>query len=219
MTVQFYHIATCQWHDCGFRFQKKSCDVNSSHVTEHLKRMGLRQCLWNSCLKEFHSYEALAYHVSTEHRIPNDWTMLTKMHYCYEHDLWCRSEQQWVQHIKIEHFLRLNDFCGLIRQGGVVVVAAHCIFCLGNVSLPVETRFAQFHDAYVLRKHMKQHLLGRSDPLSVCPHPQCEDTLDSDSAFWEHANAVHGCPLFEPCDTPAKRKLSDWEGTERSEEC
>jgi hypothetical protein len=217
MTAQFNYKETCQWHDCSFRFRGKTCGSNSIHVTEHIKLMQSKQCLWNNCFQLFDSYETLAYHLSAQHGVPNAWTILTKMHYCYEHDLWCRSEQQWVQHIKMEHFLRLNDFCGLIRQAGVVVVAAHCLFCLGDVSLPVESRFVQFHDTFVLHKHMKQHLLEQSKPLSVCPHPHCEDQLGSESAFWEHANSVHGSPL--PGPVPEKRKTSDYEGADSSKRC
>jgi hypothetical protein len=209
MITQFNQVAICQWHCCSFRFRGRTCGHNSLHVTGHLQRMKARQCLWNACLEVFESYEKLAYHVSAKHSVPNDWTMLTKMHYCYEHDFWCCSEQQWVQHIRHDHFLHLNEFCGLIRQAGVVVIAAHCLLCLGDILLPMATRFAQFPDLAVLQKHMKQHLSQLSSPLTSCPHPRDSDLLASESAFWEHANSVHGSPALESDNGLGKRKTVD----------
>ena len=185
MTRQFHEaVKTCQWLDCGFRFHRGTCGSYSIHVTEHLIRMKAHQCLWSSCYYQAKGFQELAYHLSHAHRVPNDWTMLTKMHYCYEHDEWCRSDQQWTQHITREHLTRMNDFCGLIRHAGVVMVAAHCLFCLGDVSLPITTRFTQFHDVFTLHKHMKEHSAERTDPLTVCPlHPRCTDPIDLDDAF------------------------------------
>ena len=187
--------------------------------------MKANQCLWNNCFQSFNSFKALAYHVSDAHRVPNDWTMLTKMHYCYEHDEWCQSDQQLTQriahehlahkhlahkHLAHKHLAHMNNFCGLIRLAGVVVVAAHCLFCLGDVSLPIATRFTQLHDVFTLHKHMKEHLVRKKDPLSVCPlYPRWKDSLDSDHALWEHAQPVHGTPPFAACRETSKRKIVD----------
>jgi hypothetical protein len=54
------------------------------------------------------------------------------MHYCFEHDGWYRSDQQWVQHLELYHLPEINNYCGLIRLDGVVVVAAHCLLCLAD---------------------------------------------------------------------------------------
>jgi hypothetical protein len=116
-----------------------------------------------------------------------------------------------------EHLTRMNDFCGLIRHAGVVMVAAHCLFCLGDVSLPITTRFTQFHDVFTLHKHMKEHLAERTDPLTVCPlYPRCKDPIDSDDAFWEHAQSVHGTPPFGACRVTSKRKTVDSDGDDLS---
>jgi hypothetical protein len=80
MDRQFAYIHRCVWYDCNFSFRGKSCGTNSSHVTRHIHDIRSHQCLWNACLQIFQSYEKLAHHVSEEHRVPNDWTMLTKMH-------------------------------------------------------------------------------------------------------------------------------------------
>jgi hypothetical protein len=104
----------------------------------------------------------------------------------------------------------MNDFCGLICQAGVVVVAAHCLFCLGDQNLPVTTRFTQFHDTFTLHKHMKEHIAGQRGPLLVCPlYPRCKDTFDSEHGFWEHAESVHGTPPFGHCRERGKRKAAD----------
>jgi hypothetical protein len=82
MTNQFIHRRSCRWHDCGRRFDGNSpCGSYSNHVTDHLKQMQTPQCLWNGCFQTFRLVGSLAHHVSAEHRVPNDWTMLTEMHY------------------------------------------------------------------------------------------------------------------------------------------
>ena len=102
MTAQFSLIHTCLWNDCYYRFDNKTCGSYSLHVTNHLQQSGSHQCLCDGCYKMFDSYEDLAYHVSEKHRVPNEWTTLTKMHYCYEHDVWCRSDQMWNTHLQAE---------------------------------------------------------------------------------------------------------------------
>jgi hypothetical protein len=115
MKRQFDHIHRCAWNDCNASFRGKTCSTNSLHVTRHLQEIRTHECLWDSCLQVFDSYEKLAYHVSDQHRVPNEWTLLTKMHYCFEHDGWCQSDQQWVQHLEIlsssgnEQLLRINS--------------------------------------------------------------------------------------------------------------
>jgi hypothetical protein len=54
-----------------------------------------------------------------------------------------------------------------------VVVAAHCIFCLG-ADAPLAVRFVQFADVFTLHKHIKDHLIRELVPR-VCPHPLCGD--------------------------------------------
>jgi hypothetical protein len=123
------------------------------------------------------------------------WTTLTKMHYCYEHDVWCRSDQIWDAHLQRKHLEPLNDYC---------VVAAHCMFCLGaDASLAV--RFAQFSDVFQLHKHMKEHLTG-GHATTIRPHPLCIDELSSESDFWDHATTIHGNPPFGPRRVTVKRK-------------
>jgi hypothetical protein len=134
--------------------------------------------------------------------------MLTRMHYCYEHNKWCQSEQQWVQYLKLHHLPELNNFCGLIRLDGVVVVAAHCVLCLGDSQAPLQVRFLQFDSAFDLHKHMKEHL-ALEGPPSVCPHPHCQDMLGSEDRFWSHAETVHGMPPFSPRRSTGKRKAPE----------
>lgn len=98
----------------------------------------------------------------------------------------------------------MNDYCGLIKDGGVVVVAAHCLFCIG-ADAPLAVRFAQFSDVFVLHKHMKEHLATVCTPV-VCPHPLCKEHLDSETEFWDHATTVHGVPPFGPRRVTGKRK-------------
>jgi hypothetical protein len=217
MTRQFELLRACQWDDCDFRFRWKTCGSYANHVTEHLQRTRSNRCLWRGCHRRFDAYEELAFHISDEHGAPNHWTMLTAMRYCYEHDTWCRSEQEWVHHIKTCHAPQLNDFCGLIRLSGVVVVAAHCLFCLGDEKLPITERFQQFPDVFVLHKHMKRHLDLLDTPMSLCPHPRCDDQVESDRAFWTHAHSVHGTPPFATCTAGTKRRMSDSEVEEDSD--
>ncbi|KAF2849805.1 hypothetical protein T440DRAFT_490368 [Plenodomus tracheiphilus IPT5] len=86
-----------------------------------------------------------------------------------------------------------------------------CVVCDKQLDcLPVTTRFTQFHDVFTLHKHMKEHLAEQDSPLSVCPlHPRCIDSLDSEDAFWEHAQSVHGTPPFGACRQTGKRKTVD----------
>lgn len=204
MTAQFSKIHTCLWNDCYYRFNGKTCGSYSLHVTQHLQQSRLHQCLWADCDRVLESHEDLAYHVSEEHRVPNEWTTLTKMHYCYEHDVWCRSDQIWDAHLQRKHLEPLNDYCGLIKECGVVVVAAHCMFCLG-ADAPLAVRFAQFSDVFQLHKHMKEHLT-EGHTTTICPHPLCTDELSSESDFWDHATTVHGIPPFGPRRVTVKRK-------------
>jgi hypothetical protein len=219
MDAQFRLVGTCRWYDCGYRFSGKPCGTYSNHVTEHVIRMQSNQCLWNSCFATFSSDTDLAYHISQKHGVPNEWTMLTKMAYCYEHDLWYKSEQQWEQHIRVIHHPSLGDYCGMIRLAGLVVVAAHCLFCLGDTDKTLSEQFAQFPDVNKLHTHMEEHVRQLAGSLSSCPHPNCAETIGSDAEFWEHANAVHGMPFFGPRRTTGKRKtLGDGdEDTTRTE--
>jgi hypothetical protein len=209
MTDQFNVIHRCAWNDCNSSFRGKSCGINSLHVTRHLRDIRTHQCLWDGCHQTFESHEKLAYHVSNKHRVPNEWTVLTRMHYCYEHDGWCQSEQQWVQHLELHHLPELNNFCGLIRLDGVVVVAAHCVLCLGDSHAPLQVRFLQFDNPFDLHKHMKEHLAQLEAPPSVCPHPHCQDMLGSEDKFWSHAETVHGMPPFGPRRSTGKRKAPE----------
>lgn len=170
MTDQFNVIHRCAWNDCNSSFRGKSCGINSLHVTRHLRDIRTHQCLWDSCHQTFESHEKLAYHVSNKHRVPNEWTVQTRMHYCYEHDGWCQSEQQWVQHLKLHHLPELNNFCGLIRLDGVVVVAAHCVLSLGDSHAPLQVRFPQFDNPFDLHKHMKEHLAQLEAPPHLSVH-------------------------------------------------
>lgn len=131
------------------------------------------------------------------------------MHYCFEHDGWCRSDQQWAQHIELYHLLEIRNFCGLIRLGSVVVVAAHCVLCLGDTNAPLDVRFAQFDSAFNLHGHMREHLARLAAPPSVCPHPHCQSVLGTEDKFWNHAEAVHGMPPFGPRRTTGKRNTSE----------
>lgn len=109
--------------------------------------------------------------------------MLTRMHYCYEHDGWCRSDQQWVQHLELHHLPDLNNFCGLIQMNGVVIVAAHCLLCLGDCHAPLPVRFLQFNSAFALHTHMRKHLAQLDAPPSTCPHPHCQSIIRSKEKF------------------------------------
>jgi hypothetical protein len=203
----FENIDTCLWNDCYHRFNRRSCGSYSLHVDEHLKEMEAHQCLWDQCAQSFGDYKDLAAHISIEHGVPNEWTIPTKMHYCYEHNVWCHSERMWNEHLQRRHLELLNSYCGIIEERGVVVVAAHCLFCLGGYK-PLSVRFTQFPDVFRLHKHMKEHI-GRNGIPTVCPHPQCDDVVGSSAGFWSHAISVHGVPPFGACNTTRKRKAAE----------
>jgi hypothetical protein len=151
----------------------------------------------------------LAYHISEKHRVPDDWTMLTKMHYCYEHDEWCCSDHQWSQHLNLFHLPELGIFCGLVQLNGVVVVAGHYLLCLGDINAPLHDRFLQFDSAFNLHTHMRKHLAQLDVPSAVCPHPHCQSTLGSEETFWSHAETVHDMPTSGPRRITGKRKTPD----------
>jgi hypothetical protein len=199
MSAQFSKIHTCLWNDCCYRFNRKTC---GSYFL-HLQQSRLHQCLWAGCDKLLESHEGLAYHVSDERRVPNEWTTLTKMHYCYEHGIWCRSDQIWDTHLQRKHLELLNDYCGLIKECGVVVVAAHCMFCLG-ADAPLAVRFAQFSDDFQLHKNMKEHLKEGRTP-TICPHRLCTNELSSEFNLWNHATTVHCIPPFGQRRVTGKR--------------
>jgi hypothetical protein len=48
----------------------------------------------------------------------------------HRHVIWCCSDQIWDAHLQRKHVELLKDDFGSIKECGVVVVAAHCIFCL-----------------------------------------------------------------------------------------
>jgi hypothetical protein len=206
MDTAFAEIPTCLWNDCYHRFNGRTCGSYSLHINEHLLQTEAHQCLWKACLKRFANYEDLATHMVGEHGVYSEWTICTKMHYCYEHNVWCHSNRAWNTHLERIHLKTLNEYCGMIRECGVVVLAAHCLFCLG-LNKPLPVRFTQFHDVFVLHKHMKEHLNETGIP-SVCPHPLCEDVLSSEADFWNHALSIHGIPPFGPRRVTKKRKTS-----------
>lgn len=201
-------VQVCRWNDCGYRFRSRSAGTYSAHVTEHLRKNVLHQCLWEACGHNASTHQSLSHHVSTAHGVPNDWTMPTKSHYCYEHGYWYMSDMMWSQHLQRDHLERMNGYCGIVRRHGLVIVAAHCLFCLGDNKADLQTRFHQFHDVYVLHKHMKQHLESDGPPAG-CPHPQCHDKLGSNEAFWRHANEVHGTPPYDLVKVNRKRSLEE----------
>ena len=167
------------------------------HITDHLEANRAHQCFWNDYNQIVESQEELATHISKEQGIRIDWNTHTSIHYFYEHDVWCNSNRIWDAHLHFQHLQRLNEFCGLLKERGVGVVAAHCLFCLGDTKL-FSVRFAQYHDVFDLHKNMKGHL-EKSGTLKACPHPICKDILDLESHFWDHATSVHGIPPFGLC--------------------
>lgn len=195
--TQFENVVRqCQWNDCGHLFKSRTPGSYSRHMSEHIKINQQHQCLWDRCGFQGRGHFQLLRHVSQEHQVPNEYTTTTRCHYCYEHSEYFLSDMTWQAHVS-QHLRNLNDFCGLIRRSGLVIVAAHCLFCLGNLRESIIKRFTQFHDVFELHRHMKQHLVADGCP-SICPHPQCQDTIESDTEFWTHANAVHGIPPFGP---------------------
>jgi len=207
MSEYFEALRICLWNDCRHTFRGKTCGTYSCHVSEHLRNSKAHQCLWDGCAKVFRSHDDLAIHIWQAHNVPNEFTTYTRMHYCYEHDVWCCSHRAWDAHLQKKHLEELNDFCGLIR-GGVVVAAANCSFCVGH-NAPLSTRFAQFSDVFVLHKHIEEkHLAAARDPL-ICPHPLCKERLESKNEFWDHATTVHGVPRLGPRRSTGKRKANE----------
>ncbi|CAI6336975.1 unnamed protein product [Periconia digitata] len=198
-------LRNCRWNDCGHSFRSQSAGTYSLHVTRHLESNRLQQCLWERCGFTAACYEDLALHVGIKHDVPTEWTTTTRRHYCYEHNFWLVSDQAWSDHLR-QHLEDLNDFCGLIRNNGLIIVAAQCLFCLGDVNAPPHVRCAQYPDIFMLHKHMKSHL-EHNTQLDTCPHPRCDDSLGSHEAFWQHATDIHGIPPFGP--RRLKRKRSD----------
>jgi hypothetical protein len=98
---------------------------------------------------------------------------------------------------------RGNDYCGLIKECGVVVVAAHCMFCLG-ADAPLAVRFAQFSDDFQLHKNMKEHLKEGRTP-TICPHRLCTNELSSEFNLWNHATTVQCIPPFGQRRVTGKR--------------
>ncbi|KAF2278993.1 uncharacterized protein EI97DRAFT_440482 [Westerdykella ornata] len=196
-TAQMQHyfektLKRCGWNSCNFYFARKSCNTYSKHVTSHLKANALSQCLWNHCGYTSGDEIDLAYHVSTVHEVPNEVTIPTKIHYCYEHGEYFAADGLWSKHCR-QHVEELNSYCGIIRRNRLVVVAGHCLFCLGDTAAAPEVRWCQFSEGYQLLKHMEGHLQKDASP-QTCPHPLCEDRFDSVDDFWKHAISDHGIP-------------------------
>jgi hypothetical protein len=158
MKQHFETLDSCAWDNCNYRFRDKSIDAYTTYIDNHLKRMRLHYCLWSFCGRAFTSAQKLARHVSEAYDVPNAGTIPTKHYYCYEYDTWCLSQDLWRQHILLDHFPHLNDYCGLLRIGGVVLIPALCLFCLGDGNRTLVDRFAQFPDVNKLHLHMKLHL-------------------------------------------------------------
>jgi hypothetical protein len=212
-------LGSCQWNDCGYKFKLKSDGTYTNHVSNHLIRNKSNQCLWGHCGFLAPSIQELALHVSEKHGVPNDLTTPTRMYFCYEHGQYFAAEFDWLKHCAL-HRDRLTDFCGLIRRHGIVMVGAHCLFCLNDGGLDFGSRWRQFADPFTLHVHMKEHLAS-SGPPSTCPHPKCDDKLGSESAFWAHASSVHGIPPLGPT-RDRKRNATDDEddaGGEASKRC
>ena len=69
-----------------------------------------------------------------------------------------------------------------------------CLYCLGNVNLPMEERLHNLGSKYSLQRHFdrRQHLFRMGGPCPF-PHPECaEVTLDSVVHFKNHAARIHG---------------------------
>lgn len=201
-------VRTCLWNDCRHRFNGKPCGTYSLHVTRHITLNKANQCLWNRCGHIADTPYDLALHVSAEHNVPNERTLPTRMHFCYEHAQFFAADGAWIEHCR-SHLSHLNDFCGLIRRRGLVVVAAHCPLCLGDLTADACVRWAQFHDVFTLHKHIKRHLAALASPPDICPYPDCETKLGTEVMFWQHANEVHGIPPFgaSPGNRSLKRKI------------
>lgn len=205
MSSRFAYVHWCHWNDCLFAFKNKKHETCLRHVTRHIAENKSHQCMWGRCHESFDSHEALAYHLSKKHSVPTEWTTLTNVRYCFEHNRWYRGNHVWDVHLRKTHLPELNDFCGLIRQGGAILVAAHCLFCIGNTTASLLDRFLQFSDVCVLHRHMKAHLVDAVYPLE-CPHTSCSTSLHTENLFWEHAVSVHGIPPLHAAQITGKRK-------------
>ncbi|KAF1911619.1 hypothetical protein BDU57DRAFT_95919 [Ampelomyces quisqualis] len=153
----------------------------------------------------------LLYYVAAVHEIPTEDTTHIFMQYCYEYNVWTASKRVWTSHLEHAHLKHLNNYCGRIARCGVVVVAAYCLFCLGDGTATLHIQFAQYRcpDTHELHKHMKTHRAQIDALPAECPHPLCHDHLESEAHFWEHANTVHSIAAFGPRRINRKRETPE----------
>ncbi|KAF2201611.1 hypothetical protein GQ43DRAFT_29688 [Delitschia confertaspora ATCC 74209] len=177
------YLATCRWNGCGYRFKLMTAGSYSLHVSRHAEANQIHQCLWNRCSYIAQDLKALSTHLSEAHSVPTEWTIPTRYHFCFEHATWVFSDRVWEDHLEKLHLNTISDYCGIIKQHGLVIVAASCPFCIGNLESSPHIWAAQFDDVFGLHKHIKEHLVTLDFPLSQCPHPLCSDSLENDQAF------------------------------------
>lgn len=184
----------CQWSCCSHSFGSSKAPGIARHLTEHVKKSRDITCWWQGCQFSADSQSALETHLLQQHGLYCTSTLPTEINYCYECGLWVESRATWDLHCDA-HLCSLSSmgsFCGQITRHGLIVVAAKCIFCLGQSESLPSKRFHQYADCCDLHRHVQRHLAQVTEWLLQCPHPYCNCSIAHEENFWLHLTEIHG---------------------------
>lgn len=189
-------LRQCCWGSCSQSLERFNAVTIAQHMTDHVGRLRVHRCLWKRCGSLFANDAELSAHLDVVHHVPCISTARNAALFCHECSLWIHSKMLWEMHCN-DHLSRLTRFCGIIRRFGLVVVAAHCPFCVGAAKREPSTRWHQFDDVHKLHKHIRQHLIPLSGALR-CPHPLCPGEAASPDQLFFHFQTNHGMPPPQP---------------------
>ncbi|THV66362.1 hypothetical protein D6D28_08415 [Aureobasidium pullulans] len=188
-------LTACKWSCCSHSFKTSKLTGISEHLDGHVSKSQGAKCWWEECQVHAGDQSALEAHLLQQHGLPCASTLPTKVHYCYECSVWERTRASWESHcdVHLSCLHSMGPFCGQIVRHGLIVVAAKCVFCLGQLESSPDERFHQFADCFALHSHISnKHLTHVVDWPMECPHPYCSHSTSCEDDFWLHLTRHHG---------------------------
>ncbi|KAH7016456.1 uncharacterized protein B0I36DRAFT_46367 [Microdochium trichocladiopsis] len=139
--------------------------------------------------------------------------------FCFVCHEWVSGESEWTQHCSqhLEHPASIPRWCDPLTYAGVLAAPGLCPFCLGDESMPPESRMRQFIRTDEWRDHLSDCITRRNRRQNTCSqahcsHPHCQGRAPfaSPEKLIFHIYDDHGC-------IPSQSKL-DFENGKRKRE-
>lgn len=187
------HVA-CQWSCCSHSSRSSKGSGIADHLTRHVDGSRDSICWWEDCESSVDSKSALAVHLLDRHGLYCSLTLPSHVNYCYECGVWVERRASWDSHcnMHLSSLSSMGPYCGQIARHGLIVVAAKCVFCLGELESSPSERYHQYTDFCDLHRHINRHLEPITGWPLQYPHPYCSHSASYEDDFWLHLTNHHG---------------------------